>query len=132
MKAKEGHKKGKQVKYRKLEIQRYLISDKITVKEAKLLFKIRTEMIDVRENYKNKYVKKQNDAKSNEKALLCQLCKNHADSAENVFKCSALNDRDEDKNIFKNLFSDNMDGVSSTIKEFSSLWRKRQQLLIQN
>ena len=54
-------------------MQKYLQTDEITTKEAKLLFKVRTEMIEVKQNYKNKYIKKSNESEVNEKALLCPL-----------------------------------------------------------
>ena len=125
------HKKGSKLTYNKLKIQKYLITDKISTKEAKLLFKVRTEMIEVKQNYKNKYTKKSNEPLENEEALLCPLCHDHVDNAENVFKCSTLsinNENDQSKH-FNNLFSNNMNTVATAIKQFSYLWRIRQQKL---
>ena len=128
MAEKAKHKKGRKLKYNKLEIQKYLITDKISTKEAKLLFKVRTEMIEVRQNYKNKYIKKSNEPDINEEALLCPLCHDHVDNVENMFKCSALNTNNQnDQSIqFDNLFSNNMKTVA---QQFSYLWRMRQQKL---
>ena len=96
-----------------------------------LLFKVRTEMIEVKQNYKNKYIKKSNKSEVNEKALLCPLCQDHVDNVENVFQCSELNiDNENDQSkLFDNLFSENMKTVAPAIKQFSYLWRMRQQKL---
>ena len=103
IKLKEGHKKGSKIKYKKLEIQKYLLSDKISVKEAKLLFKIRTEMLDVRQNFKNKYIDKSKNDDYNEKLLSCPLCELHIDNAKNILKCSALDNNNNDN--FDELYS---------------------------
>ena len=130
LKLKEGHKKGSKIKYKKLEIQKYLLSDKISVKEAKLLFKIRTEMLDVRQNFKNKYIDKSKNDDYNEKLLSCPLCELHIDNAKNILKCSVLdnNNNDNDNDNFDDLYSEDMDKVSSMIKKFNKLWRQRQDL----
>ena len=44
------------VTYKSLDTQKYLISSKFTDTEKFLLFRLRTRMIDVRENFKNKYL----------------------------------------------------------------------------
>ena len=71
-------KKASKIKCTKLEIQDFLISDKLTVQEAKFLFKIRTNMLDFRANFKTKYGNNQltNDY------LLCPICSNHVDNEE--------------------------------------------------
>ena len=51
MKLKEKHEKGRPNSYDKLEMQKFLNNENITVK-------IRTEMHDVRSNFKNTYIKK--------------------------------------------------------------------------
>ena len=103
------------------------MSDKLTTKEAKLLFKIRTGMLDVRENFKNKYTNKNESDESNKEALLCQLCKNHVDNSENILKCSALETNVNMK--FDNLFSKDIDITASAIKVFAKLWKIRQEKL---
>ena len=42
------------VTYKSLDTQKYLVSSKFTDTEKFLLFRLRTRMIDVRENFKNK------------------------------------------------------------------------------
>ena len=118
--------KGNKIKYKRFGLQTYLKSDKISATEAKLLFKIRTNMLDVKNNYRQKYSK--NDKVSDE-ILLCQLSENHVDSEENIFQCTVLENDTDVK--FENLFSENIDKVSKVLKQFKKLWRKRQDLLNQ-
>ena len=53
--------KGNKINYKNFELQKYLRSDKISAKDAKLLFMIRTNMSDVRYNYRHKYTKSNNN-----------------------------------------------------------------------
>ena len=113
-------------------MQNYLISDKITVKEAKTLFKIRTNMLEVRNNYKtkNKYSSqndndddKDNGNKDYDDDILCPLCKKHLDSEENILKCEELG---TNTIKFDDLFSKDENKMAIAIKEFQKLWKKRQ------
>ena len=117
--------------YKKLEIQNYLLSDKITVNEAKLLFKIRTNMLEVRMNYKGNYLKNKQDqgstAPSEFELLQCPLCNKHLDNEENIFKCDELkNDSDSE---FINLFSKDINKMSKALKQFHKLWKIRKSKL---
>ena len=112
-------KKGNKLHYAKLDIQNYLISDKLTTHEAKLLFKIRTNMLDFRVNFKSKYGKGQ----ITDEYLLCPICKNHVDNEENIFICSELRNVSNAK--FNDIFSNDMNLVAKTIKQFQKLWNAR-------
>ena len=87
-------------------MQPYLLSNKLFVKEAKMLFKIRTRMIEVKRNYKNKYLNKN---KSEYESLLCGICKTHEDNTENIFLCPELGNIEE--NRFDDLFVQTSDIV---------------------
>jgi len=117
-------KKGNKLKYNKLKIQNYLTSDKFTTQEAKLLFKIRTNMLDFKVNFKNKYGK---TMVNDEEDILCPLCGNHVDNEENMFLCSELG------NIlnceFNDIFSSDINLVAKTTREFQKLWKIRQSKL---
>ena len=78
-----------------------------------------------------KYIDKSRNTDYNEKLLSCPLCELHIDNAKNIFKCSALeeNNNNENDNNFDDLYSEDMDKVSSIIKKFTKLWRQRQDLL---
>ena len=57
------------------------------MKESKLLFKIRTRMLDIKHNYKKKYSSKNG---SENDSFLCNICKSHEDNAENVLHWGIL------------------------------------------
>ena len=107
-------------------MQTYLSSDKLTVKEAKMLFKIRTRMIDVKSNYKKKYISK---TRSEYESLLCSISKSHEDNSENVFQCPELGNTSDIQ--FDDLFSRNIDKISKAIKLFQKLWKIRETKLKQ-
>ena len=128
MNKKDRHEKGRHIKYNELKIQNYLVSEVISTQEAKMLFKIRSEMIDTKENFKHKYTKKSNDIQTNLEALLCPLCRLHVDSVETILQCSAL--PKNSKNIrFQDFFSNDMKTVSIAIKHFMKIWKIRQNKL---
>ena len=49
----EKHSKVKNIKYDKLELQQYMADSKFTSNNIKLLFKLRTRMVQVKANFKN-------------------------------------------------------------------------------
>ena len=75
---KEKRDKVKHAEHRYLKLQPYLCPGKLGVKEAKLLFQLRTRMVDVKENFRNKYPD-----------TMCPVCKgNSKDTQEHVLECS--------------------------------------------
>ena len=61
------------LKYYQLEMQEYLKSNKISTTRKKILFKFRTRMINVGQNYGNK--------------KCCPLCKQHDDTQQHMLDC---------------------------------------------
>ena len=120
---KEGHKKGNNLKYNGLKMQKYLISDKFTTKEAKFLFKIRTNMLDVKANFKQKF---KNDNQSDEDAIKCDLCFKHIDDQEKLLFCEALNITENVE--YKNLFSANMNVAAKATRLYRQIWKRREGL----
>ena len=116
-------KKGSNIQYSKLEMQKYLITDKLTTKEIKFLFKLRTNMVDFKANFKNKYDKNE---VSNEQ-LLCPLCNNHIDNEENLLLCSELVNNTKVK--YSDIFSKDMNILTKATKQFQKLWKMRQRNL---
>ena len=125
LKEKGKHSKGSQVKYVEFEIQSYLKSDKITTKQAKLLFKIRSNMLDVRSNYESKYVRK---GESDDTKLLCQLCKVHRDTERNIFQCTELGNMSDIS--FDDIYSKNMDKLAKAVTLFQKLWKIRKNKML--
>ena len=62
-KIKDTHSKVKDIFYGKLEIQVFLLETKFSTKEKQLLFRLRTRMTDVKNNFKSQY-----------QDLTCNLC----------------------------------------------------------
>ena len=69
-------KKIKNIPYKNLEMQNYLKTDKIFTHRKKLLFKIRTRMLNVGHNYG--------------KMITCPLCLNEDDNQSHLIKCTAI------------------------------------------
>ena len=113
--------KGKGLKYDKLEMQTYLWSDKLSLKEAKLLFKIRTRMLDVKTNFKNKYIT--NSVKLPE-AIYCSFCLSDSiEDQEHIIDCEAF--EQPYKIRYTDLFSQDLKIVAENIKKYEALWKQR-------
>ena len=116
-------KKGSNIQYTKLEIQKYLITDKLTTQEIKFLFKLRTNMLDFKVNFKNKYDKTED---SNEQ-LLCPLCNVHIDDEENLLLCTELVNNSNVK--YSDVFSNDINSLTKATKQFKKLWKMRERKL---
>ena len=79
-KLKRKHIKVKFIKSEDLKCSSYLINPKFTAKEAKLLFKFRTHMYSVKENFENLY----------EQNMLCDLCRVTKCSQSHLFQCAII------------------------------------------
>ena len=69
------------IKYEDLKIQDYLLPYKTSTRLAKLIFQARCRMLDVKTNYKNRYVN-----------LLCPLGCNMEDTQQHLLACEKLGD----------------------------------------
>ena len=108
------------------KLQDYLKTEKLTTKQKKLLFSLRTRSIDVKNNYKNKY-------KFN---MRCQICEdeNSVDSEEHYLKCTKILENIDDNIDILNarhgdIFSKNIDEQISITKIFQTVFKIRQKLL---
>ena len=71
------------LKYRKLSVQKYLTTKKISTKHKKLLFKLRCRMVNVGRNFG----KKEN----------CKLCNSKEDSQQHLIECEKFQERNKRK-----------------------------------
>jgi hypothetical protein len=71
--------KVKEVNHDNLTMQNYLSPNGLELKQAKLLFQLRSRMLDVRTNFGNKY-----------DDVLCPLCKEKPDTQQHVLEFSVL------------------------------------------
>ena len=88
-------------------MQTHFVSNKFNSNEAKFLSKIRTHMLGVKTNFKDKL---RND-------LSCQVCLSHTDSQEGILTCSALNTENKTTN-YLDLFSHDLNIVVPALKQF--------------
>ena len=94
-------KKTKDLNYPSLDIQNYMISEKLNVQQRKFLAHLRGRMIKVRRNYSKMH-----------ESLLCPLCSikgyNFEDSQEHLLQCMSLcNDKEVDTGSkYSYIFSD--------------------------
>ena len=99
MEIRSRHSKSKLVEYSKLETSKYLLSNIFTVAQSKLLFKLRSRMLDVKMNFKNKF----NDDIN---LLKCNQCNTgELDDQSHIISCKVI---DNNKNLtikYSDLFS---------------------------
>ena len=84
------HSKVSNIKYKKLEIQKYMTSNIFTNEEVNLLFAIRSRAIDCKSNYKNRY--KEDDLK-------CRICSEEEETQIHLLKCKVLNNEIKSKGV---------------------------------
>ena len=115
--------KVKHIEHRYLKLQPYLCPGNLNIREAKLLFHLRTRMVDVKENFRNKYPD-----------TICPVCKGDLkDTQEHVLVCSVLN---HDRNmivkspvVFSWIFGTDVVKQSEVTRLFQYLWNLRTKFL---
>ena len=76
-------------------MQDYLVTEKLSLSEKRLLFSLRTRMLDVKNNFKSKFGENLN----------CSLCKNHLEDQENLLNCSEIvSDIDTSQILYSDIF----------------------------
>ena len=93
---KEKHSKMENLQYVELGLQKYLKSEKITVKQARILFKFRTRMERFWANFKG-----------GKPPQPCPVCKDEqsVDTQEHSFSCKILSENMKISNNYKGIFS---------------------------
>ena len=81
-------------------------------------------MLDFKTNFKRKYI---TDKVENE-ILLCPVCNDHIDNEENLLNCKHLST--SKKVNFDDIYSNDMDKVAKTLKEFRRIWQIRKKKLL--
>ena len=94
------HSKVKDIKYEKLEVQKYMVSPLFTDEEVNLLYAIRSRALNCKTNFKNKY--------SNDD-LLCILCKEEDDTQQHLLSCKVLQSQlESDEKVTYNVTYDDI------------------------
>ena len=79
-----GHSKTKNLRYSGLQMQPYLTSHRsTTIQQKAMFFKLRTRMIDVRDNFKTGNV-----------SVLCRCCQKGVETQAHLLQCEALGEQD--------------------------------------
>ena len=79
---KKEHTKMKNLTYVKLQTQPYLLSNNFFPETANFLFRARTRMLDVKNNFKNSF---------DDDIHLCPICESDEDTQEHLIKCEMMN-----------------------------------------
>ena len=115
---KDDMKKIKNIKYKNLEMQKYLKTGKIYTNRKKLLFKIRTKMLNVGKNYGRN--------------VLCPICLKEEDNQIHLTKCiiilNSLTIQDSNINI-DDAFETNMDKANAISIVIEKILQKREVIL---
>ena len=103
-------------------MQNYLVNKNLTLRQKKLLFKLRTKMTKVGYNFGQK--------------TLCPLCKLHEDSQERILeciilkiKCKELYQQKDEK--YEDIFSPNTNKISSITNILHRCFETRREILAQ-
>ena len=123
---KNSEKRSKSKNLKSFKFQNYLNSTKLSIKEKKLLFSLRTRSINVKTNYKSKF-------KFN---MECRLCKdkNSEESEKHLLNCTVI-EQNIDSNVdlqnvqYENIFSDNINEQILITKVFDKVFKTRDFLL---
>ena len=78
-KIKEKHSKVLHIVHKNIEIEKYLTGNNLSAQEGKFLFALRTRMLELRANYKEKYLD-----------INCPLCEESEDTQAHMLHCSDL------------------------------------------
>ena len=110
------------VNHKKFEFQSYLNHSVLDIHEAKLMFQLRSRMVDVKTNYSNRY-----------DDTLCPVCKVENDTQEHVFKCTKLLQSKcilvASDILYTDIFISDVKKQIAALRMFSSLWTERKTIL---
>ena len=97
-------------------MKEYLSSEKLNLDEKRLLFQLRTRMVEVRTNYKNKYGDNLN----------CTLCQSQSEeSQEHLLVCPGLAEIPVNPSVkYQDIFG-NLDGQVEAVKHWTKLMSLR-------
>ena len=106
------HSKMENIKFETLECQTYLKSNIIGKEEAQILFKFRTRMYSVKENFKN-YYKNSN--------LYCKFCRTSLCTQRHIFECKILKKMIPKINQNQNIKYEDIFGTEKEMSDIAKL-----------
>ena len=102
-----------------MEMQDYLSPNNLSNDDSKLIFLLRSRMLDVKCNYKGKYIH------SN---ILCPVCKKEEDTQAHILECADLNVENQivtETIDYDKLFSDKLNDKISVAKVIKERFKRR-------
>ena len=104
--------------YSKLETQPYLLSNNFFPETAHFLFKARTRMLNVMNNFKKS---------ADDDIYLCPLCESDEDSQEHLLKCEII---DNVANVkYDDIFSQNINKQKIAVEALQKAMNQRKEIL---
>ena len=115
-----GHSKSRKLIKQTLEREKYFDDPRFTRSDVELLFSLRTRMIDVKNNFSNKYGDD----------IACRTCKVQPESQEHILKCEALKITVDVPNdvCYEDIFK-SVEKQLEIVKVFRNLLREREIIL---
>ena len=123
------HSKVKDIKYLKLETQKYMTSPIFSNEEVNLLHALRSRSTECKENFKQKYIY------SN---LLCSLGCNENENQQHILTCTVIKEKYRSENLainqveYENIFSTNINKQKEVTQLYMDLFKIRDTLLEDN
>ena len=114
----KSHSKVQQGIYKNLNGMQYFQDNRFSTDQIKLLFKLRTRMFDVRNNFRNNY-----------ECASCPLCGLHGDTQAHLLSCVMIKKHFIPSIEYEDIFSDNCDILLEACKEFEKIVEVRNTLL---
>ena len=119
-KMKGKHSKVMDISHTSLDMQPYLEASETTIQERKFLFSLRSRMVDVKTNYREKY-----------KDTICPCCKAEEDNQEHLLSCSKLDVSGTlvDSTVnYDDLFQSNIQRQVNTMRVIRSRYKQRKKM----
>ena len=110
------------LEYKELKIQNYFIDDRVESWIAKDIFKFRTRMVNVNENFKNNFQYED----------LCPICKKSQDNQNHLLECQKLRDINPSLNVNRNyldIFKDDSLKVYESARILIKAFETRKKIL---
>ena len=106
----ESHSKVQHQIYKDLKGMQYFEDNRFSSDQIKLLFKLRTRMFDVRNNFRNNY-----------ECASCPLCGLHRDTQDHLLSCVMIQKHFTPSIMYDDIFSEDCNTLLKTTKEFEKI-----------
>ena len=118
----QSHSKVNEKIYKNLNMAEYLIDSRLTPDLVNLLFKFRTRMFNVRNNFRNNY---------RQTNILCPLCEESEDSQQHIFSCNVLRNRISAPTTskYEDIFSSDINTLLVVAKELKVFVETRETII---